>query len=76
MCSSDLAERELVFKPFYRTLGTEVEGSGLGLPIVLEIAALHRATVALEDARPGHNPPGSRFTIRFDAAAPDAGMPE
>ena len=70
------AERELVFKPFYRTLGTEVEGSGLGLPIVLEIAALHRATVTLEDARPGHNPPGSRFVIRFDAAAPDAEIPE
>ncbi len=70
------AERELVFKPFYRTLGTEVEGSGLGLPIVLEIAALHRATVTLEDARPGHNPPGSRFTTRFDAAAPNADNPE
>ena len=70
------AERELVFKPFYRTLGTEVEGSGLGLPIVLEIAALHRATVTLEDARPGHNPPGSRFTTRFDAAAANADNPE
>ncbi len=62
-------ERELVFKPFYRTLGTEVDGSGLGLPIVLEIAQLHHATVALEDARPGQSPPGSRFVVRFDTAA-------
>ena len=60
-------ERELVFKPFYRTLGTEVDGSGLGLTIVQEIALLHRATVGLEDARPGGGPPGSRFTVRFDA---------
>ncbi len=62
-------ERELVFKPFYRTLGTEADGSGLGLAIVVEIALLHRATVSLEDARPGNNPPGSRFVIRFDASA-------
>lgn len=61
------AERELVFKPFYRALGSEVDGSGLGLPIVLEIAHVHGGTVSLEDARPGHQPPGSRFTIRFDA---------
>jgi two-component system sensor histidine kinase TctE len=64
-----LAERELVFKPFYRTLGSGVDGSGLGLPIVLEIALRHRATVSLEDARPGHAPPGSRFAVRFDTSA-------
>ena len=63
------AERELVFKPFYRILGSDVDGSGLGLPIVLEIALRHRATVSLEDARSGHSPPGSRFVIRFDAGA-------
>jgi two-component system sensor histidine kinase TctE len=62
------AERELVFKPFYRALGSEVDGSGLGLPIVLEIAQLHRARVSLEDARPGQHPPGSRFVVRFDTA--------
>jgi two-component system sensor histidine kinase TctE len=28
------AERELVFQPFYRALGSEADGSGLGLPIV------------------------------------------
>ena len=67
-----LAERELVFKPFYRALGSGVDGSGLGLPIVLEIAHVHGGSVTLEDARAGQIPPGSRFTIRFasDAAPP------
>ena len=58
-------ERELVFQPFYRALGTNVDGSGLGLPIVLEIARQHHAEVKLEDARPGHTPPGTRVSVRF-----------
>jgi len=37
-----VAERELVFQPFYRALGNEADGSGLGLPIVLEIARQHQ----------------------------------
>jgi two-component system sensor histidine kinase TctE len=61
------AERDLIFQPFYRTLGTEADGTGLGLPIVLEIAHQHHATVELEDARPGHVPPGARFNVRFKA---------
>ena len=60
-------ERELVFQPFYRALGSEADGSGLGLPIVLEIARKHGAEITLEDARPGHNPPGACFTVRFTA---------
>lgn len=60
-------ERELVFEPFYRVLGNEADGSGLGLPIVLEIARQHHATVQLEDAHPGQQPPGARFSLRFDA---------
>ncbi len=60
------AERQLVFQPFYRALGTEADGSGLGLPIVCEIAGHHAATVSLEDARPGRVPPGTRFKVRFD----------
>ena len=59
------AERELVFQPFYRALGTNVDGSGLGLPIVLEIARQHSAEIKLEDARPGQVPPGTRVTLRF-----------
>jgi two-component system sensor histidine kinase TctE len=68
-----LAERELVFKPFYRSLGSDVDGSGLGLPIVIEIAQVHRGSVSLEDANTGHTPPGSRFTIRFDGEGAAAG---
>jgi two-component system sensor histidine kinase TctE len=61
------SERELVFQPFYRVLGNEADGSGLGLPIVLEIARQHCATVSLQDAHPGRHPPGTRFSLRFDA---------
>jgi len=64
-----LAERALVFQPFYRALGTEADGSGLGLPIVLEIARQHRADVTVDDSRPGQNPPGACFTVRFAAEA-------
>ena len=59
------AERELVFQPFYRVLGTEADGSGLGLPIVREIARQHHATITLDDAHPGPNPVGTCFTVRF-----------
>jgi len=67
------AERELVFKPFYRTLGTDIDGSGLGLPIVLEIAHVHGGIVTLEDAHAGQTPPGARFTIRFDSESAGPG---
>jgi two-component system sensor histidine kinase TctE len=59
------AERARVFEPFYRALGTNVDGSGLGLPIVLEIAQQHGATVSIEAAHPGQIPPGACFTVRF-----------
>jgi two-component system sensor histidine kinase TctE len=59
------AERERVFEPFYRILGTEADGSGLGLPIVLEIAHQHGATVDLQETHPGHNPPGAQFNVVF-----------
>jgi two-component system sensor histidine kinase TctE len=70
------SERELVFQPFYRALGTNVDGSGLGLPIVLEIARQHGASVEIEDARPGQSPPGTRVTVRFDGAAAEADAAE
>ena len=60
-------ERERVFQPFYRVLGSEADGSGLGLPIVQEIARLHGAEVWLGDARPGQQPPGALFSVRFPA---------
>ncbi len=61
------AERSLVFQPFYRALGTEADGSGLGLSIVQEIARQHRAEVTLEEAHPGQVPPGLRVSVRFGA---------
>ena len=60
-------ERELVFQPFYRALGTEADGSGLGLPIVREIARQHGAEVRLEDVRPGATNPGAKFSVQFVA---------
>lgn len=68
------AERELVFQPFYRALGTDADGSGLGLPIVLEIARQHEASITLNDARPGEQPPGASFTVRFVSNCPE-GLP-
>ena len=43
----DEADRERVFERFFRVLGTEADGSGLGLPIVRGIAQLHRASIEL-----------------------------
>jgi two-component system sensor histidine kinase TctE len=63
------AERERVFQPFYRALGTQVEGSGLGLAIAQEIAQAHGTRVTLDDARPGAEPPGALFTLRFPRMA-------
>lgn len=60
-------ERDLVFQPFYRALGSEADGSGLGLPIVQEIARQHDAEVLLDDAQPQRQPPGALFTVRFRA---------
>jgi len=59
------AERERVFEPFYRILGTEADGSGLGLPIVMEIAHKHGATVQLQETHPGQHPPGAQFNVVF-----------
>ena len=67
------AERDLVFQPFYRALGTNVDGSGLGLPIVLEIANQHGATITLEDAHPQQSSPGLLITLRFSTADQAAG---
>ena len=72
------AEREMVFRPFYRVLGTPVDGSGLGLAIVREVAERHHAEMVLEEAHlhcqngssePAGAPfgPGVRFILRFEA---------
>jgi two-component system sensor histidine kinase TctE len=61
------SERELVFRPFYRALGTDVDGSGLGLAIASEIAAHHGAEISVDDAGPARHGtgPGALFTVRF-----------
>lgn len=54
-------ERAKVFERFYRVLGSEESGSGLGLPIVQEIADLHRARVELLASESG----GCLFRVSF-----------
>ncbi len=80
------AEREHVFRPFYRALGTQVDGSGLGLSIVAQIVRQHGAEITVDDAHPRPPPgtrPGARFTVRFplrafnqDPAGAGSGAPE
>jgi two-component system sensor histidine kinase TctE len=63
------AERERVFERFYRVGGTEGDGSGLGLSIVLEIARACGATVALRDGDDGR---GLVVDVRFPLMPPAA----
>jgi len=62
------AERERVFERFYRVLGSDADGSGLGLPIVQEIAELHSATVELGAGAGGR---GSRVRVVFPRKGSD-----
>ncbi len=55
-------DREHVFERFYRVLGTGEQGSGLGLPIVREIARSHRAKVVIDTPNNGI---GTIFTVTF-----------
>lgn len=59
-------ERTRVFERFYRVLGTEADGCGLGLAIVREVAQGHGATVSLDAGAAGH---GTAVQVRFPAAA-------
>jgi two-component system sensor histidine kinase TctE len=61
------AEREQVFERFYRVKGTPGEGSGLGLPIVREIAHRHGATVTVRAAAASR---GAVFHVSFPVPAP------
>jgi two-component system, OmpR family, sensor histidine kinase TctE len=54
-------ERDKVFDRFYRVLGTHTDGSGLGLSIVKEIAALHHVDISLHDSILG----GTRVCVAF-----------
>jgi two-component system sensor histidine kinase TctE len=59
-------DRTHVFERFYRVLGTEADGCGLGLAIVREVAEGHGATVSLGDGTTGR---GIAVHVRFPAAA-------
>ena len=65
------AERELVFERFYRVLGSDPEGEnldgfGLGLAIVREIAYQHRALVRISGRE---HASGCLFTVVFPPPA-------
>jgi two-component system sensor histidine kinase TctE len=69
-------ERSKVFERFYRVLGSDEIGSGLGLPIVQEIADLHRARIELLDGEQG----GTLFRVslvrRGGSFSPDELRPD
>lgn len=52
-----------VFERFFRVVGNNVKGSGLGLGIVKEIINFHNASIDLFDANPG-----LRVEVKFKAA--------
>jgi two-component system sensor histidine kinase QseC len=55
-------ERAKVLERFYRPLGTQASGSGLGLSIVKRIAEVHHATLQLQPMNPVQ---GLRVTVLF-----------
>ncbi|PUA17781.1 ATP-binding protein [Glaciimonas sp. PCH181] len=59
-----VAERERVFDPFYRILGNDEDGSGLGLSIVKSIVMRLQGTVELRNAS-SHPPFGLKVIIRL-----------
>ncbi|MBP6719051.1 MAG: two-component sensor histidine kinase [Rhodoferax sp.] len=59
-------ERQRVFDPFYRILGNDEVGSGLGLSIVKTLADRMGATVALQNTDE-KGPVGLRVCVQFSA---------
>jgi two-component system sensor histidine kinase QseC len=55
-------ERDKVLERFYRPLGTQASGSGLGLSIVKRIAEVHDATLRMQPVSEGQ---GLRVTVSF-----------
>jgi two-component system sensor histidine kinase TctE len=65
------AEREKVFRPFYRSaasLDTNQDGTGLGLAIVGDVASVHRATIVLS---PGAGGRGLKVSVVFPPPRPE-----
>jgi signal transduction histidine kinase len=59
-----LAERETIFKRFWRRDRSRPESRGLGLAIVTRVAAAHDGTITVDDRPQG----GSVFTLRLRLA--------
>jgi two-component system sensor histidine kinase TctE len=55
-------DRSLVFERFYRVLGTDTAGSGLGLSIAQEIATAHGAKIEIDS---GLGNQGTTVTVHF-----------
>ncbi|MAH61422.1 MAG: hypothetical protein CMF42_03935 [Legionellales bacterium] len=55
-------DKEKVFERFYRVLGTQETGSGLGLSIVHQIAKIYKANISLENNQQG---PGLTVEVTF-----------
>ncbi|EDZ99707.1 integral membrane sensor signal transduction histidine kinase [Burkholderia sp. H160] len=68
-----LAERDRVFDPFYRTLGSEQIGSGLGLSIVQTIANRIGAEIRL-DFSDRAKQTGLSVTVLFPVIAPSLAL--
>ena len=64
------AERQRVFDPFYRQLGTEQPGTGLGLSIVKTMADRLALTLELSDRSDGQS--GLCVTLRVPPHQSDA----
>ena len=62
-------QQQLIWQRFYRmeSARSTGQGTGLGLPLVAQIAAMHGGTADV-DSRPGW---GTRFALRFPAVPPD-----
>lgn len=56
------AERSRVFERFYRVLGSDAEGSGLGLSIAQNVVEQHRGTIHVQD---GADNRGVTFIVRL-----------
>jgi two-component system OmpR family sensor kinase len=69
-----MAERERVFDPFYRILGSDTQGSGLGLSIVKTITARIGAVIYLEDAKTQQGHPGLRVVVEFPVSEEHPGI--
>lgn len=61
--------RDRVFERFFRVMGSQASGSGLGLSIVHQIAKLHHAHIELTSAENGR---GLDFKVIFPLLSPES----